>query len=136
VNKVANKILLIENEKDIRLELAAYFKNSGYTVLSAKHAEEAIKILETKLPDLVITEITMPGMDGFQFLEIFKKLPGTPLIPVIFLSEKIDTATLKKIIHYNVDNYLKKPFEISELNKIVTELLIEHKIENFFSPTK
>ena len=123
MKKLTNKILLIENQRDTRLELTNYFTFNGYKVFPTKHVLDAIKILETKLPDLVITEIYMPGMDGFQFLDYFRKLPNASFIPIIFLSTKIDSTILKKIISYNVDNYLKKPFEISELDKLVKDLL-------------
>ena len=137
MNKLTNKILIIEDQKDIRLEMNVYFKEAGYVVYPAKHFANAIKILETKVPNLIIMEISMPGMDGFQFLEFFKKLPNASMIPIIFLSAKIDSNILKKIISYNIDNYLKKPFEINELNKIVIELLKDHKTNNkIFSPTK
>jgi CheY-like chemotaxis protein len=127
VKKSINKILIIEDQKEARLELTNFFKENGYTVFPAKHALEAVKILKTKVPDLIITEISMPKMDGFTFVEYFRKLPNTAFIPIIFLSAKIDSTILKKIICYNVDNYLKKPFVLTELNRIVKELLKENK---------
>ena len=137
MDKLTNKILIIEDQKDIRLEMSIYFKEAGYVVYLAKHFAQAIKILETKRPNIIIMEISMPVMDGFQFLEFFKKLPNVSYIPIIFLSAKIDSTMLKKIISYNVDNYLKKPFEINELNTIVIELLKNNKTNNrFFSPPK
>jgi DNA-binding response OmpR family regulator len=115
--------LLIEDHEDVRIELANYFKENGYTVFPAKHTRDAVKILGKKVPDLVITEIALPKMDGFQFLEYFRKLPKTLYIPIIFLSAKMDSTILQKIISYNVDNYLKKPFKTAELHKIVRGLL-------------
>lgn len=123
MKKLDKKILLIEDHEDIRIELVKFFKNNGYTVFPAKHTHDAVKILEKKVPDLVITEIAIPQMDGFQFLEYFRKLPKTLYTPIIFLSAKIDSTILKKIIGYNVDNYLKKPFKTVELYKIVKGLL-------------
>ena len=123
MKKLEKKILLIEDQSELRAEITESLKEIGYKVFSVKNILGAIKFLESKLPDLVITEISIPKTDGFQFLDYLRKLPKTSLIPVIFLSAKMDSTILKKIIRYNINNYLKKPFKYSDLQRIVGELL-------------
>jgi DNA-binding response OmpR family regulator len=127
MKKLRYTILIIEDQEETRSKIANYFNINGYKVLSVKNTTDAVKLLKTKRPDLVITEISFPYMDGFQFLEYLRKTSNTALIPIIFISTKIDSSVLKKILAYNVNNFLKIPFKISELNKLVKELLKENK---------
>ena len=126
--KTENKILIIEDQNEILLELTNYFNENGYRVYPAKNSLDAVKVLKTKLPNLVITEVSMPKMDGFQFLEYFRKLPNAALVPIFFLSKKIDATILKKILCYNANNFLKVPFKINELDKMVKELLNKNEV--------
>jgi len=123
LKKLEKHILLIEDKSEIITEITTSLKDSGYKVFPAKNTPGAVKYLKNKLPDLVITDISLPKTDGFQFLDYLRKLPGTSMIPVIFLSAKIDSTILKKIISYNVNNYLKIPFKTSDIKRIVNELL-------------
>lgn len=91
-----NKILVVEDEKEVRNTIIDLLENSGYTTISAQDGRQAIKILEYEIPDLVISDIMMPEVDGYRLLEHFQKLPGSTSVPFIFLTAKTDITNLRK----------------------------------------
>ena len=82
------KILIVEDEKDVRNTLIDLLESAGYGIMSAPGWEKAIKILEYEIPDLIISDIMMPEVDGYQLLEHFQKLPGASTVPLFFLPQK------------------------------------------------
>ncbi|MCR5213796.1 MAG: response regulator transcription factor [Eubacterium sp.] len=101
------KILIADDEDEIRSLLRLYLENDGYTVVEAKDGLEALSLLRTDSPDLCVLDIMMPKMDGYQVL---RKLREGSNIPVIILSAK--DADSEKILGLNLgaDDYLAKPF--------------------------
>jgi PleD family two-component response regulator len=130
MNQLTYKILIIGDKDDIHLDLVNHFNALGYLVFSVKNTTEAVKLLDSRLPDLIITKLSFPNMDEFKILKYFRKKSNDSLIPIILLSTKIDGIMIKKIITYNINNYLRIPFKISELNNIVNELIKGDKAIN------
>jgi len=92
-------------------------------IFTAKNGEEGLKEVVKNRPDLIISDIMMPVMDGFGFLKEIRKNPDTELIPVIFLTGKVMLETKLKSLEFGADDYITKPFEIKELLLKVQNLI-------------
>ena len=95
----------------------------GYDVLLAQHGQKAVEIATSEHPDLVILDIMMPRMDGYQTCRKIKSLDATKDIPVIFLSAKAQQSDIEKGKSYGVDDYLTKPFDPTDLIEVVERLV-------------
>jgi DNA-binding LytR/AlgR family response regulator len=124
---MAKTILVIEDEKGIRENIKYLLETEEYDVLTAKNGEEGIELTEEYKPDLIICDIMMPGLTGF---DVLKKLleKETPLsIPFIFLTAKVERSDLRMGMGLGADDYIFKPFEADELLRAVSTRL--HKYE-------
>lgn len=108
------KILLVDDEPNIVMALEYSLKKKGYEVLIARDSEEALKIFETIKPCLVILDIMMPKMDGFEVLENIKK-DTKDSSKVIFLSAKNKEEDIQKGMDAGADDYFTKPFSTKKL---------------------
>ncbi|HEY9891238.1 MAG TPA: response regulator transcription factor [Candidatus Sericytochromatia bacterium] len=118
------QLLLVDDEPGVRLSVKEYLQEvGGFTVQVASNANEALQMLEQKTPDLVISDVMMPQLDGFQFLKKLRDDPRFKSLPVIFLTAR--GMTSDRILGYQagVDAYLSKPFEPDELVALVENLL-------------
>lgn len=108
-------ILLVDDEQ-ANLELfSAILEDEGYRTLSAKHAALALQLLESNKPDLIISDIYMPEMGGFEFYEKVQGISELRSIPFIFLSALSDRAHVREGKELGADDYLTKPFSPREL---------------------
>ncbi len=108
-------ILLVDDEQ-ANLELfSAILEDEGYRTLSAKHAALALQLLESNKPDLIISDIYMPEMGGFEFYEKVQGISELRSIPFIFLSALSDRAHVREGKELGADDYLTKPIDIDEL---------------------
>jgi DNA-binding response OmpR family regulator len=105
-------ILLVDDEERIINFLKAKFKLSGYDVLVATNGAEALEQFRTHQPDLVVLDLVMPKMDGF---DVLKELRSFSSVPVIILSAKREDVDKIKGLHLGADDYLPKPFNPDEL---------------------
>ncbi|MBL1210704.1 response regulator transcription factor [Geminocystis sp. GBBB08] len=118
------KILLVDDEPGIRESLQAYLNfNENWQVEVASNAKEAWEKLELETPDLIISDIMMPEVNGLQFLAQLKEDNRFRLIPVIFLTAKGMTSDRIEGYTAGCDAYLPKPFDADELEAIVRNLL-------------
>lgn len=118
------KILAVDDNTDILKIVDRLFKPPEYAVTGVTQAEEAWEKIEKENPDLIILDIVLPGMNGFQFCQKLKADLNTTFIPVIMLTEKKETADRITGIKYGADDYLPKPFDLDEL-KVRVEGVIE-----------
>lgn len=120
---MAGQLLLVDDEPGLREAVQAYLEDSGFEVDVASNAREGLDLARQKLPDLVITDIMMPQVDGYQFLQQLRDEPQFKTLPVVFLTAR--GMTSDRIQGYNAgcDAYLSKPFDPDELVAIVTNLL-------------
>jgi signal transduction histidine kinase/ligand-binding sensor domain-containing protein/DNA-binding response OmpR family regulator len=102
-------LLLVEDTDELRNYLTDYLSNT-YVVLSANHAEAALKIALNKIPDLILSDVMMPEMDGFEFCQRIKTNEKTSHIPVILLTAKIMPENELFGLTHGADDYIKKPF--------------------------
>lgn len=117
---MSSKILVVDDEKEIRNLIEIYLKNEGYTVIKADNGEEALKILEKEEVQLIILDIMMPKMDG---MEVCRRVRENLNIPILMLSAKSEDMDKIQGIMTGADDYLTKPFNPLELSVRVKALL-------------
>jgi CheY-like chemotaxis protein len=121
------KILIAEDERDIRDLIAFTLRFAGYEVLTANNGEEAVAMTQKELPDLVLTDVRMPKMTGYEACKQIKADPHTQHIPVVFLSAKGQEAEVQSGLAAGADEYLLKPFAPDQLTRKVAEILSKAK---------
>ena len=109
------KILVVEDDTTIRKNITEILLSKGYEPISAENGVEAMLKVSKHLPDLIISDIMMPEMDGYKFYEKFNELFSSYNIPFIFLSAKIDYDDIRKGMNIGADDYIQKPFKIKDL---------------------
>ncbi len=108
-------ILIVEDNIPLLEGIRELLEFSGYDVLAAENGREALKILEKDTPDLIVSDIMMPEMDGFEFHEAVRKRPEFVEIPFIFLTAKGEKADVRRGKEIGADDYITKPFEDEDL---------------------
>jgi DNA-binding NarL/FixJ family response regulator len=116
-------ILLAEDDPGIRIAVNDYLELSGYEVISAENGDEALLLLEKYHPHLLVSDIKMPGKNGYELVKQIRRLPEFRLLPVIFLTEFGDTDARIRGYQAGCDIYLPKPFEMEELGAVIRNLL-------------
>ncbi|MHB8581581.1 MAG: sigma-54-dependent transcriptional regulator [Ignavibacteriaceae bacterium] len=119
-----DKILVIDDDQSIRKTLTSYLKKQNYEVLSAENGLNGIEIIKNELPDIVITDIRMPGADGFEVLKNVKEID--PHIHVIIITAFDDMNSTVKAMQQGAYDYIEKPLEIDNL-KITIQRALENK---------
>lgn len=118
-------ILVVDDDPHIRELVGVFLREEGFTVLEAADGREALALLETTRADLVILDIMMPNMDGWQLCRELRELYDTPLL---MLTAKGETSQKIKGFQLGTDEYLVKPFEPLELVARVKALLRRYRI--------
>lgn len=117
------RLLVVDDEAKLLRAVAVDLRAEGYDVTTARSGTEALIIIAQNLPDLIISDIRMPGMDGYQLARKLRENPRTSLIPIVFLTAKDTTADRIEGFRVGVDAYLTKPFEPDELLVIIHGIL-------------
>ena len=121
------KLLLVDDEPGVRESVQAYLEdNEEFTVQVASNANEAWDLMQQDTPDLVISDIMMPQVDGYQFLKKLREDPRFKTLPVVFLTARGMTSDRIQGHEAGCDAYLPKPFDPEELEAIVKNLLKRH----------
>jgi DNA-binding NarL/FixJ family response regulator len=127
---MAAKILLVDDEPGLRQSVEAYLEDSGYTVLTAGDAKTGWEILQQQSPDLVISDVMMPQVDGYEFLKQMRDDPRFTTTPVIFLTARGMKSDRISGYQSGCDAYLSKPFDPDELVAIVQNLIDRRTVIN------
>jgi DNA-binding response OmpR family regulator len=109
------KILVIEDDIDVAEMLNAYFRVQGYEVFSVNWGEDGVRSCQTVHPDIVILDIRLPDIDGFEVAHRLRSDRRTADIPIIFLTEKRERADRLHGLELGADDYITKPFDVQEL---------------------
>jgi DNA-binding NarL/FixJ family response regulator len=118
------RVLLVDDEPGVRESVQAYLEyDDALQVTVASNADEAWGLLQQAIPDLVISDIMMPGIDGYQFLKKLREDPRFQTIPVLFLTARGMTSDRIQGYNSGCDAYLSKPFDPEELEAIVKSLI-------------
>jgi DNA-binding NarL/FixJ family response regulator len=122
-------LLLVDDEPGVRESVQAYLEYSGdWQVQVASNANEAWALIQTATPDLVISDIMMPQVDGYQFLQKLREDPRYRAIPFVFLTARGMTGDRIQGYKAGCDAYLPKPFDPEELEAIVKNLLERREV--------
>ena len=120
---MAKRLLIVDDEPNLLRAVAASLRGEGYDVVTARSAKDALLKLAGMLPDLVISDIRMPGMDGYTLLRHIRSSSRTALIPVVFLTAKDHKLDRIHGFRSGADAYIVKPFEPDELIAVIASIL-------------
>ncbi|HEU4767145.1 MAG TPA: response regulator transcription factor [Pyrinomonadaceae bacterium] len=120
---MSRRLLVVDDEPNLLRAVAACLKAEDYEVSTARSGHEALLQLAEAVPDLIISDIRMPGMDGYKLARQLRGSPRTALVPIVFLTAKDETADRIEGFRAGVDAYLTKPFEPGELIAVVNGIL-------------
>jgi len=120
---VTRQLLVVDDDPSLLLAVSETLRAEGYEVVTARRGSEAMVQVAESLPDLIISDIRMPGMDGYALARNLRSSPRTRLIPIVFLTAKDDLADRITGFRTGVDAYITKPFESEELVAIVKNIL-------------
>ena len=119
---MSKKIMIVDDEEDIRVSVGQIFEVSGYEVIKAVDGNDCLNKLEHGIPDLVILDIMMPGMNGWDVAARIKENPKWNEIPIVFLTAKGDEMSIG-MGKLASEEYVVKPFDIIKLKERVEEIL-------------
>jgi len=116
---IKKKILVIGDEPEMAELLKERLELKGYEIAASYCGKEGLRKVTGERPDAVLLDVIMPDMDGFEVLRAIRKNPGTRYLPVIMLTAKADTGSIFKAQDLNVTDYIIKPFDLNELEKLI-----------------
>ena len=127
---MAKRLLVVDDDPGLLLAVSETLRAEGYDVKTARRGAEALVIVAQALPDLIISDIRMPGMDGYQLVRNLRANARTRLVPIVFLTAKDEIADRIEGFRTGVDAYLTKPFDPDELIDTVRRLYVEANSES------
>jgi DNA-binding NarL/FixJ family response regulator len=120
---MSKRLLVVDDEPNLLRAVAACLRAEDYEVSTARNGNDALIQLAESIPDLIISDIRMPGMDGYKLARQLRGSPRTALVPIVFLTAKDETADRIEGFRAGIDAYLTKPFEPEELIAVVNGIL-------------
>ncbi len=117
------KILVIENRAETRELFLKCLKAEGFYAIGAENGLIGVQWAQEKLPDLILSEIIMPKLDGYGVLKALRQNPATAIIPLIFVTTKESKTDIRKAIELGADDYLTKPCAVEELLRAIAACL-------------
>lgn len=127
-------ILIVEDDLDLAEMLNAYFRVQGYDILTAAWGEDAVRLTNEKSPDIVLLDIRLPDIDGYEVCRRIRTQRRTESIPIIFLTERRDRIDKLQGLELGVVDYITKPFDIQELRLRVRNALRRASLETLVNP--
>ena len=120
------QILVVEDDRDLNKSVCSFLNNSGYVATGCLSAAEAYDAMYEKMFDLIVSDIMMPGTDGFEFARAVRELNQE--IPILFMTARDDLASKQRGFRIGVDDYMVKPIDLDELFLRIGALLRRAKI--------
>lgn len=127
-------ILIVEDDLDLAEMLNAYFRVQGYDILTAAWGEDAVRLTSENAPDIVLLDIRLPDIDGYEVCRRIRTQRRTESIPIIFLTERRDRIDKLQGLELGVVDYITKPFDIQELRLRVRNALRRATLETLVNP--
>jgi DNA-binding NarL/FixJ family response regulator len=121
-------ILVADDNLGTRLSVSDYLEISGYSVITAEDGQQALSMIDRYHPHLIVTDINMPKLDGYELVRKVRQRPEFRLLPVVFLTERSSTEERIRGYQLGCDMYLPKPFEMQELSAVIRNLLERSQI--------
>ena len=120
------KILVVEDDRDLNRTVCAFLNHSGYEAVGCLNANDAYDAMYGTMFDLIVSDIMMPGIDGFEFARTVRSLNQE--IPILFMTARDDIASKQRGFRIGVDDYMVKPIDLDELFLRIGALLRRSKI--------
>lgn len=121
------KILIVDDEDFFRRMIVLGFERNGYTVFQADNGEDAVKIAQAELPDLILLDLVMPKLLGFEVCQMLRKDDKFSKTAIIIMSAKSYKPDMDKAAELGADSYVVKPFELNDLIKTAGDQLKKRK---------
>ena len=125
------KILVIEDDVNIRESLVELLEMKSFTLLSADNGTDGLKLAQEQVPDLILCDVMMPGLNGYEVVEAIRKDSRLAKLPFIFLSAKAMDSDVEYGKNLGANSYLTKPFRAQDLFSVVDDLLDNNSGGNF-----
>lgn len=129
------RILVVEDDPDISNMLRIYFQSQDYEVSVAQRGEEALEVCRHQLPNVVVLDIMLPDMDGYDVCRELRSNLRTSHIPIIFLTQKDERSDKIRGLELGADDYITKPFDVEELKLRVRNAMARARYESLTNPT-
>jgi two-component system cell cycle response regulator DivK len=120
-------ILYVEDNPDNRMLVRRILLSEDYSLLEAKDAHQALSLLETAKPDLILMDINMPDMDGYTLTAKIKAIPGFERVPILALTANVMRGDKEKTLEAGCDGYIQKPIDFDELLREIERFLARSK---------
>lgn len=120
---MGKRILVVDDEVKLLKAVAITLRGEDYEVMTAGSGAEAMVNISKSIPDLIVSDIRMPGMDGFQLARMLRQNARTDMIPIVFLTAKDERKDRLQSLRSGVDAFLTKPFDPEELLAVVANIL-------------
>jgi CheY-like chemotaxis protein len=117
------RVLVVEDEPENRLFIGLMLRTEGYDVVEAEDGPTALKLLGVSHPDLILLDVMMPGLNGWQVFERIRGDGRWDHVPVVMLTALAQRADVERAVELGVDGYLTKPFEPADLIHTIEETL-------------
>ena len=116
-------VLYIEDNPDNRLLVKRILLSEDYTLLEAQNAVDALSLLQSAHPDVILMDINMPDMDGYTLTATIKSLPGFEGIPIVAVTANVMRGDKEKTLEAGCDGYIQKPIDIDQLTREVERFM-------------
>ena len=120
---MAKKILIVDDSPSVLAILEDMLEGLGYAVTAASNGKQACQLLETSQFNLIITDLTMPVMDGIVFAQAAKKMPNCKFVPIVMLSSEEDETKIAEAKRVGISTFLRKPVKEMQLKTILQVVL-------------
>ena len=118
------RLLVVDDEPNLLRAVEAVLRGEGFEITTARSGREALVAVAQSLPDLIVSDVRMPGMDGFQLARKLRSSAHSALVPIVFLTAKDETEDRIEGFDSGVDVYLTKPFEPDELIAVIKNIIV------------
>jgi DNA-binding response OmpR family regulator len=132
--EVKQKILIVEDDLDVADMLNAYFRVQGYEIFTVNWGEDGVRACQSSRPDIVILDIRLPDIDGYEVARRLRSNRRTADIPIIFLTEKRDRSERLQGLELGADDYITKPFDVQELRLRIRNALRRAEQDTLTNP--
>ena len=116
-------ILYVEDNPDNRLLVRRILLSEDYSLLEATDAQDALNVLRTAQPDLILMDINMPDMDGYTLTAKIKSMPGFERVPILAVTANVMRGDKEKTLEAGCDGYIQKPLDIEQLTREIEKFL-------------
>lgn len=132
---MSHKMLIVEDDFDISNMLRIYFQSHGYDVAVAQRGEDALDMCRKQLPHIIVLDIMLPDMDGYDVCRELRSNLRTSHVPIIFLTQKDERSDKIHGLELGADDYITKPFDLEELKLRVKSAINRATVQSLTNPT-